>query len=212
MHDVGSTLRFGAPLEQARLVLILVHGRGSNPEDMIGLAESLPTGGVHFLAPAAEGGTWYPQRFLEPTEKNEPQLSAALGVIDQLVRETREAGVLTDRIGLIGFSQGACLSLEFAARHPARFAFVAALSGGLIGPFDAPRAAFDLKGTPVLIGCADHDGHIPIEYVERSADILGRSGAKLTKQIYSGYAHTIFPNEIRWLAEQIRGTVGSSVA
>lgn len=207
MHDTASTLRFGTPLTQARLALILVHGRGSNPEDMIGLAESLPQEAVHFIAPGAEGGAWYPQRFFVPVIQNEPHLSSALRVLEQLLRETREAGLPAERIGLIGFSQGACLSLEYAARHAGRYALIGALSGALIGPLSAGRPKFDLQGTPVLAGCADHDPHIPLEFVEHTAALLADSGAEVTKQIYPGHAHTVFPAEIRWLGEHIRQAV-----
>lgn len=210
MHESAATLRFGVPLPQAKLALLLIHGRGSNAEDMIGLAESLPETGVHFIAPGAAGGTWYPNRFFVPTVQNEPHLSSALRLLEQLVREAREGGLPTARIGLVGFSQGACLALEFVARHPARYALVGGLSGALIGPLDTPRPAFDLAGTPVLIGCAEHDPHIPLDFVEQSAELFARSGAAVAKEIFPGHAHAVFPAEIRWLTRQVRDTVGAS--
>src|SRR5882757_2873882 len=115
LHDIKGTARFGSPLSQAQGAVILVHGRGSSPHDIAGLADVIPGGGLAFLAPAATGGTWYPQRFLAPLERNEPWLSSALNVIDQLVAEALAAGIASERIGLAGFSQGACLVLEYVA-------------------------------------------------------------------------------------------------
>jgi len=110
-----------------------------------------------------------------------------------------------DRIGLIGFSQGACLSLEYCARAPGRYGFVAGLSGALIGPIDTPRTAGDLQHTPILLGCAEHDAHIPLEYVEESAAVVAKMNAAVTKQIFPGSAHTVFPEEIMWLKQQTAG-------
>jgi phospholipase/carboxylesterase len=198
-HTTTSTARFGSPLSQARGAVILVHGRGSSPHDIAGLADVIPGAGLAFLAPAATGGTWYPQRFLAPLERNEPWLSSALNVIDRLVAEVLAAGIAAERIGLAGFSQGACLVLEYASRHPRRYGFVAGLSGALIGPPDTPRPASDLQRTPVLLGCAELDAHIPVDYVERSAEILSRLNADVTKQIFPGAAHAVFPAETEWL-------------
>lgn len=201
---MNELLAFGSPLESARLAVILLHGRGSSAEDIAGIARALPSDGVAYLAPSAASGQWYPQRFFVPLEDNEPDLSEALATVGACVNRARQAGVAAERIGLIGFSQGACLALEFAARQPARYAFIGGLSGALIGPLNVPRAAFDLRGTPVLLGCAERDPHIPLEHVEASATILAGSGAKVTKHIFPGGAHTVFPEEIRWLEAGMR--------
>ncbi len=205
LHGPQGTLRFGQPLAEARGAVILVHGRGSSPQDIAGLADALPEAGLAFLAPAAEGGTWYPQRFFVPAEGNEPWLSSALDVIARLAGEARAAGVAPERIGFIGFSQGACLALEFAARNPLRYAFVAGLSGALIGPLGTPRPPVDLQRTPVLLGCAERDPHIPIEYVGQSAETLSRLGADVTKLVFPGGSHTVFPEEIEWLRQRFTG-------
>jgi phospholipase/carboxylesterase len=205
LHDTKGTARFGQPLSRARGAAILVHGRGSSPHDIAGLADVLSGTDLAFLAPAANSGTWYPHRFLAPLERNEPRLSSALHVIDQLVAEVLAAGIATERIGLAGFSQGACLVLEYAMRHPRHYGFVAGLSGALIGPADTPRPAIDLHGAPVLLGCAELDAHIPCDYVVRSAEIFSQAGATVTKQIFPGAAHTIFPAEIEWLKEHALG-------
>lgn len=191
LHTATNALRLGAPLAKARGAVILVHGRGSSAEDIAGLTDIFEADDLAYLAPEAANNTWYPHRFLVPPAQNEPWLSSALAVIDTLVAEALAAGVPAERIALVGFSQGACLALEYAARHPRRYAFVAALSGALIGPTDTARDAVDLKGTPVLIGCAERDAHIPLEHVEHSAAALTALNASVTKQIFPGSAHTV---------------------
>src|SRR5690606_23156109 len=129
----------GAPIAGARLAVICVHGRGASAEDILGLASELGTTDVAYLAPQAAGATWYPYSFLAPIDQNEPWLSSALGVVGGLIDGLGQQGIAADRVALVGFSQGACLSLEYAARHAGRYAAVAALSGGLIGPSGTPR-------------------------------------------------------------------------
>jgi predicted esterase len=200
LHD--TTLRFGRPISQARGAVVLLHGRGSSAEDIAGLADALNADVFAFLAPSAESGAWYPERFFVPLEQNEPALSRALGLVEQLVDEIGSAGIPAERIGLIGFSQGACLALEHAARAGRRYGFVAGLSGALIGPLETPRRPANLGGTPVLLGCAEEDAHIPVEFVERSAIAFEAMGAKVAKQIFRGGAHTVFPTEIAWIQQQ----------
>ena len=203
LHDPEGTLRFGTPLEEASGAVILVHGRGGSPYDLAGIAGHLPAKGVAYLAPAATGGTWYPQRFMMPLASNEPWLSSALGILASLAGVARSAGIGPDRLGFIGFSQGACLALEFVARSPRRYRFVAGLSGALIGPADTPARKGDLHRTPVLLGCAEQDPHIPIDFVERSAAALAAMNADVTKHIFPGSAHTLFPEEIAWIQVQM---------
>lgn len=200
-------LRFGSPLPSARGALILLHGRGSSAEDIAGLADALRASDYACFAPSADGGTWYPQRFLAPLAHNEPWLTGALGIVEQSVTEVMAAGVAPERIGLIGFSQGACLALEHTVRAGRRYAFAAGLSGALIGPIDTSRASRDLKRTPVLLGCAESDAHIPRDYVEHSATVLAGMNAAVTKQIYRGASHTVFPQEIAWIDEQLARVV-----
>jgi phospholipase/carboxylesterase len=205
IHDVSHTLRRGKPLAEAAGALILIHGRGADAEDIAGLADYLPAENLAVLAPQATQFTWYPQRFFVPLEENEPWLSSALQVVDQLVNQAREAGIPDERIGIAGFSQGGCLALEYAHRNPQRYGLIAGMSSALIGPQGISRKPADLLETPVLLACADHDPHIPLPFVEESAGILSRSNAALTKQIFRGYDHTVFPEEIAWLGERISG-------
>ncbi|MGC4072749.1 MAG: dienelactone hydrolase family protein [Nibricoccus sp.] len=202
LHTTHDTLRTGQPLAEASGAVILLHGRGSSADEIAGLARSFKGMPLAFIAPNATNNTWYPQRFFVPLAHNEPWLTSALGVIDQLVAEVQAAGIPSDRIGIAGFSQGACLTLEYAARHPRRYGFIAGLSGGLIGPLDTKRPPTDLKQTPTLVACAENDAHIPLEFVEKSAVTLGALNAEVTKQIYRGSAHTVFPEEIAWLRER----------
>ena len=204
LHDARNTLRLGAPLAKAGGVVILIHGRGSSAEDIAGLANIFDSDRLAYLAPEATNNSWYPQRFLVPPAQNEPWLSSALATIDTLVTESLAAGIPSEHIGLVGFSQGACLSLEYAARHPRRYGFVAGLSGALIGPTNTTRDCVDLKGTPVLVACADRDAHIPLDHVEHSATALAAFNAAVTRQIFPGHAHTVFPSEVDWLKTQAR--------
>jgi predicted esterase len=205
MHTTADTLRFGRPIAEAKGALILIHGRGSSPDDIAGLAGAIDADGFACLAPAAKNGSCYPQRFLAPLSQNEPWLSSALKTIEDLVRETIAAGVAPERIGLIGFSQGACLVLEHAVRAGRHYGLVAGLSGALIGPLDTTRSPRDLNSLPVLLGCAEEDAHIPLVFVERSADVLTEMNAAVTKQIFPGAAHTVFPQELAWINRQLAG-------
>jgi predicted esterase len=207
IHEGQPVLRGGAPLPRARAALLLIHGRGASAEDIYSLGEEvahdLP--GVALAAPQAAGGTWYPQRFLAPIEQNEPYLSSALGVLTTLVAGFAAGGVPSERVILIGFSQGACLSLEFAARNARRYGGVFGLSGALIGPPGMPRSdSGSLAGTPVYLGCSDRDAHIPLESVEDSATALAALGAGVTKSIFVGMGHTVNAEELRAVQARVK--------
>jgi predicted esterase len=187
----------GAPLESAAGVLIAIHGRGGGAEDIIALAREIAPPNVTIVAPQAAGNTWYPYPFLAPTERNEPYLSSALRTVADLVAQLGEHGIPPERIALMGFSQGACLALEAAARNARRYAAVIGFSGGLIGP---PGTSFDFAGsldsTPVFLGCSDVDPHIPKERVEESAVALDRLGAAVDVRLYPGMGHTVNRDEL----------------
>ena len=196
-HRGQPVLTLGPAPEAARLTMIMAHGRGASAEDMLGLAAELRTTDVAFLAPQAAGRTWYPNTFLAPIQDNEPWLTSALGVITGLVDGLIARQIPHGRIALIGFSQGACLSLEFAARHPRRYAAVVGLSGGLIGPPGTPReypGAF--AGAPVFLGCSDIDPHIPLARVQESAEVFRRMGASVDERIYPRMGHTVNADEM----------------
>jgi predicted esterase len=162
-----------------------------------------------YLAPQAAGHTWYPYSFLSPIEQNQPGITSAMGVLSRLVEEFGRHGLGPERVGFLGFSQGACLSLEFAARHARRYAGVFGLSGGLIGPPGTARnydGAFE--GTPVFLGCSDIDPHIPLARVHESAEVFRRMGASVDERIYPQMGHTVNEEEI----ETVRAILGIAAA
>jgi phospholipase/carboxylesterase len=187
----------GEPLVSARAAMILLHGRGATAADILLLAEELAQHGFSYLAPEAAGDTWYPYSFLAPTASNEPGLSSALAVIASLLEQANGAGIPAERTVIAGFSQGACLLLEFVARHARRYGGVLGLSGGLIGPDGSPRDyPGSLAGTPVFLGCSDIDPHIPKERVLLSAEVLQNLGGQVTAKLYPRMGHTINRDEI----------------
>lgn len=190
-------IRAGAPLGAARAAMILVHGRGASAEGMLGLADAFEADDIAYVAPQARSGSWYPQSFMAPIAQNEPHLSNALKTLSDVVADIERQGVPSEKIVLLGFSQGACLALEFAARNARRFGGVAGLSGGLIGPEGTPRTdAGSLAGTPVFLGCSDVDFHIPLKRVNESTAVLKALGGNVTEIIYSGMGHTIVQDEV----------------
>jgi predicted esterase len=196
-HGGQAVLRRGPEPPDARLTMILIHGRGASAEEILTLADDLGTRDVAYLAPQAAGHTWYPYSFLVPTERNEPGLGSALRVVSDLIGQLEGGKVPASRIVLAGFSQGACLALEFAARHARRYGGVAALSGALIGPPATARTytgKFD--GMPLFLGCSDIDPHIPLERVRESAEVFRRMGAAVDERIYRGMGHTVNRDEL----------------
>ncbi len=190
-------VRAGVPLRAARAAAVLIHGRGATAEGMLALGGALGAKDVALIAPQAPARSWYPYSFLAPFEENEPHLSQALAIVGETVDGLAGEGLGAERVVLIGFSQGACLALEYAARTPRRYGGVAGLSGGLIGPPGTPRDYVgSLAGTPVFLGCSDVDAHIPETRVHESADALTALGGDVTTRIYPGMAHTIVDDEI----------------
>lgn len=210
LHRNQPVLDAGKPLNQARAAMIMIHGRGGSAEDILSLKDALWHPDFAYLAPQASGHTWFPNRFLAPIESNEPWLSSALHVIGDLLRRLENAGIPAERTILLGFSQGACLVLEYAARYARRYGGVAGLSGGLIGPDNALRA-YDgsLAGTPVLLGCSDIDPHIPLECVYYSAEVLRTLDARVIERIYPNMGHIINHDELSYVRDWI-GILASS--
>jgi predicted esterase len=201
-HAGEPILHRGPDATKARRVVILVHGRGDSAEGILTLADAFAIDDVAWVAPQAAGNTWYPYSFLAPMDRNEPGLSSGLDAIGTLVSTLGSQGVTHERVVLMGFSQGACLSLEFAARNARRYAAVVGLSGGVIGPPGTPRdyqGAFD--GTPVFLGCSDIDPHIPVDRVHETADVFRRMGAQVDERIYPRMGHTVNDDEIRAASE-----------
>jgi predicted esterase len=180
----------------ARLVVVAVHGRGASASDILSLAAEFALDDVAFVAPEAAGHTWYPYSFLAPMPDNQPYLDSALAVLDRIVTDLARQ-TPHGRIGLLGFSQGGCLSLEYAARHARRYAAVVGLSGGVIGPPGTPRGyAGSMDATPVFLGCSDVDPHIPLERVHETAAVYRRLGAAVDARIYPRMGHVVNRDEI----------------
>jgi predicted esterase len=196
-HAGQPVLESGPDRARARLTVILVHGRGGTAAGMIDLSKTLALDDVAYLAPQAAGNTWYPLSFLAPMAQNEPGLSSGLNVLRNLVATLERGGVASSRIALLGFSQGACLTLEFVARHARRYAAVVGLSGGVIGPPGTPRNyAGSLAGTPVLLACSDVDSHIPLERVHESTAVFRALDGVVDERIYPGMGHTVTEEEV----------------
>ncbi len=204
-HRGQRVLAYGTPLEEAAAGMVLVHGRGASPEDIIGVAHALDRPDFAYLAPQAAGSTWYPYSFLFPLADNEPWLSSALAVVGRLLDQLEAGGIPPERQFLLGFSQGACLATEFAARNARRYGGVIGLSGGLIGPEGTPRAyPGSLEGTPVFLGCSDVDPHIPKARVLETAQALEALGGEVTTRLYPGMGHLVNPDEIAFIQELMR--------
>jgi predicted esterase len=187
----------GTPLGKSPAVMIMVHGRNAAPRNILDLVPLFERPDFTYLAPAAAGNTWYPFSFLVEKERNEPGLPSGLWVLEDVVDEVVRQGIRRDRVVLLGFSQGACLTGEFAVRHAARYGGVILYSGGLIGPpgttWEYP-GSFD--GTPVFLGCSDVDAHVPKTRVDESAAVFARKGASVTERIYPGMGHLVNEDEI----------------
>ncbi len=204
-HAGQPVLHAGARAADARLAMILVHGRGASAGDMMALAREFSEPDVAYLAPQAAGGTWYPYSFLSPIAQNEPGISSGLGAIERLLESLAQQRVGADRVILLGFSQGACLALEFAARHARRYGGVFGLSGGLIGPDGTDRGyGGTMEGTPVFLGCSDRDPHIPAGRVDETAGVFRRLGAAVDERIYPGMGHTVNGDEIEAVRARLR--------
>jgi predicted esterase len=204
-HSGQPVATAGQPLGHAPVV-IMVHGRNAGPENILDLVPRLGRADVSYLAPAAAGRTWYPNSFLADIASNEPGLSSGIAALATLVDRVEAAGVARRQILLMGFSQGACLTAEFAARHASRFGGIVIFSGGVIGPPGTPRdyrGSFD--GTPAFLGCSDRDAHVPEWRVRETAALFETTGASVAMRIYPDMGHLVNDDEIAHAQEIIDG-------
>lgn len=196
-HAGQPVARVGVPLEAARAAVIMIHGRGASPENILELVPAIEHPHVAYLAPAAAGGTWYPLNFMAPIERNEPGITSGIAVVHSLIEEALAAGVRADHVVLLGFSQGACLASTAAQRRPDRYGAVLIFSGGLIGP---PGSVWSENGgfhsTPVFLGCSDRDPHVPESRVHETAALFERMRAEVTTRIYPAMGHLVSDDEI----------------
>ena len=211
-HQGQSLESAGTALEAAEAAVVLIHGRGATARGILELGNEIHREGVALLAPQANRHTWYPNSFLAPVETNEPGRTSGLRAVADAIETATAAGIPTDRVLLVGFSQGGCLASEFVARTPQRYGGLAALSGGLIGESIDEADYLDVDGrledTPVFLGCSDVDPHIPETRVHETAGVLEALGADVTTHIYEGMGHGVNQDEL----EAVSGMVAALVA
>ncbi|MBB6644862.1 alpha/beta hydrolase [Halobellus ruber] len=208
-HDGQPIRTAGAALDEANAAVVLVHGRGARADGMLRFAREFGREGLHYAAPQAQRGTWYPNSFLAPVGRNQPHLDSALAHVGRAVEHARSGGLPPEKVLLVGFSQGACLVSEFVARDPQRYAGLVLLSGGLIGAegtdFDYDG---DVSGMPFFLGVSDDDPHIPVSRAEETVEVFERLGADVRFDEYHGRGHGIFEEEIDYLRELVGSIVG----
>lgn len=196
MHE-KNVITKGAELTVNSKVLIMLHGRGGSAEDILTLSRHLNVEEYTLLAPQATGDTWYPYSFMAPLEENEPWLSSALQRLTEIVEELNDRNIPSGQLYFLGFSQGACLALEFTARNARRFGGIVAFTGGLIGDkIYRDNYNGNFEGTPVFIGSSNPDFHVPVERVHSTAAVLKEMGASVTATVYDNIGHTIIQDEI----------------
>lgn len=199
-------LSAGTPTASARGALILLHGRGSTAHDMLSMAAEFEVDGLALFAPQAAHRSWYPYSFMAPDVQNQTALDAALAQVGNVVAQIERAGIPAGKIFFMGFSQGACLTLEYLARNAKAYGGAVAFTGGLIGDtLDPSRYSGDFQGTSILVTTGDPDPHVPVSRVEASVSELERLGAEVTFQVYPGRAHTISRPEINRANELFQG-------
>jgi phospholipase/carboxylesterase len=210
MHKKQFTVT-GMRLDLASKALIMVHGRGGSARDILTLVDDLDVVEFAVLAPDAANNSWYPYSFLSPPSLNEPWLSSSLDLLNEITNDLIGKGFETENIYYLGFSQGACLTLEYVTRHANKFGGVVAFTGGLIGDkIYMENYGGDFSGTPILLGSSDPDPHVPVERVNSSAEILTGMNARVTKNIYKNMGHTISRDEIKLANDLIFNPVGKS--
>ncbi|GLU56162.1 alpha/beta hydrolase [Dyadobacter frigoris] len=187
----------GKVIDKTDKVLIMIHGRGGSAQDILSLAAHLNTNDYALLAPQATNNTWYPTSFLAAPAINEPWLSSAVDVIDDVVADVIAKGILKENIFFLGFSQGACLTLEYVARNATKYGGVVAFTGGLIGDkIYTENYSGDFGGTPIFIGTSNPDPHVPVSRVQETTAVLESMHAEVYEKIYPNMGHTISHDEI----------------
>jgi phospholipase/carboxylesterase len=187
----------GKKIKEAQKALIMIHGRGGSAEDILSMASYLEVKEFALIAPQATNNTWYPYSFMAPPEQNEPWLSSALALLKEITADLNQQGIANENIYFMGFSQGACLTLEFVTRNATRWGGVVAFTGGLIGDkINSQNYNGDFKGTPVFIGTSNPDPHVPVERVYATTNILKDKHADVTEKVYNNMGHTINQDEI----------------
>jgi phospholipase/carboxylesterase len=185
----------GQPRGLAERAGILLHGRSRTKQEMLDLATGLEIGGTRWIAPYADNGLWYPGRFMEPLASNEPFLTRSVERCHLLVGDASEGGrVDPSRIFIVGFSQGACIAIEYALRHPGCCGAIVVFSGCLMGPEGTvwrPAGDAALGGLHVFITGSDMDEWIPEERTRQTAQVLSNLGADVEMHVYPSRTHIV---------------------
>jgi phospholipase/carboxylesterase len=181
---------------------VLLHGRGKTPEEKIDLAARFGNvEGIRWVVPEAETpGSWYPGRFWDPLESNEPYLSAAVERCHEAVLEASENSRLdSEHLVIVGFSQGACLALEYVLRHPGNVGSLIVFTGALMGVPGSDwkaTASRSLAGLRLLLTGSDVDDWVPEEHTHEAANLFRELGADVQLRIYKGRPHIVSAEEI----------------
>lgn len=200
-HQDMPVIFAGEELSDAKASMILIHGRGAAAESIITLKDEFNIPGFAYAAPQANNYSWYPYSFLFPVEENEPGISSGLKVINDLIDKI-SSSILKEKIILLGFSQGACLTLEYAARNPQKFGGVIGLSGGLIGDkINSRLYSGSMEGTAVFLGCSDTDPHIPLDRVNKTKEVFKNLNAEVEERIYPSSGHSVNQDEINFVKD-----------
>ena len=204
LHQHQPVIQRGASLDTASAAMIMIHGRGAAAHHILDVSSQFPREDIAYLAPQAYGNSWYPYSFLAPREKNEPGLSDALGTINAIVDTLIAHSFTTEQIFLLGFSQGACLALEYTIANPAKYAGIFGLSGGLIGPHvSSDQYEGQFYDTPVFLGCSDIDPHIPKQRVLDTERIFSEFGASVTMNLYPNMGHYVNDEELQIIGDRL---------
>jgi phospholipase/carboxylesterase len=205
LHLFENTIFEGASLEDAKSAIIMTHGRGDDSSKMKELVKSLNIADdTAIVFPIATNNTWYPKGFMEDWSENQPWLDSALENLATIFKHLNDQGISNDKIFVLGFSQGACLNLEYTTRNAQKYAGIAVLSGGLIGPhIEKSYYSGDFQGTEIFIGCSNIDHHIPEHRLHESEEVVAPIGAKVDKRVYEGMDHIICEDEIQKVNEML---------
>ena len=201
---MSNWIQTGLSLEDSKKAIILLHGRGATAESILSLTSYLDLADFSVFAPQAAQRTWYPYGFMASDEGNLSALNSSLQQVSLLFQFLIENGKVPEQIYVMGFSQGACLSLEFTARNAQKFGGVIAFTGGLIGErLEEKKYKGDFQGTPILLSSSAHDMHVPAQRIHDSAQLLQKMGAEVSLSLFEDELHTIRPEELTWVNQRL---------
>jgi len=201
---MSNWIQTGLSLSESKKALILLHGRGASAESILSLTSYLDLADFSVFAPQAAQRTWYPYGFMASDQGNLSALNSSLLQVSLLFQFLIENEKAPEQIYVMGFSQGACLSLEFTSRNAQKFGGVVAFTGGLIGEkLEEKKYKGDFQGTPILLSSSAHDMHVPAQRIHDSAQLLQKMGAEVSLSLFEDELHTIRPEELTWVNQRL---------